>query len=122
MPECPIPLLGRALLTKLNANVTYAAEQIDKVSPTPKGIAYNTYGRDTPAHESRSMDETEVGRVKTPALYPILGFPSGLDGKVSVCNAGDLGSIPGLGRSPGERNGSPLQCSCLENPMDRGAW
>ena len=42
--------------------------------------------------------------------------------KVSVCNAGDLGSIPGLGRSPGEGNGSPLQCSCLGNPMDRGVW
>ena len=44
------------------------------------------------------------------------------DGKESTCNAGDLGSIPGLGRSPGERNTNPLQCSCLENPMDRGAW
>ena len=43
-------------------------------------------------------------------------------GKVSVCNAGDLGSIPGLGRYPGERYGNPLQYSCLENPMDRGAW
>ena len=43
-------------------------------------------------------------------------------GKESVCNAGDLGSIPGLGRSPGEGNGNPLQYSCLENPMDRGAW
>ena len=41
--------------------------------------------------------------------------------KVSACNAGDLGSIPGLGRSPGEGNGNPLQYSCLENPMDRGA-
>ena len=38
------------------------------------------------------------------------------------CNAGDLGSIPGSGRSPGERNGNPLQSSCLENPIDRGAW
>ena len=37
-------------------------------------------------------------------------------------NAGDLGSVPGSGRSPGEGNGNPLQCSCLENPMDRGAW
>ena len=46
------------------------------------------------------------------------GFPSGSDGKVSVCNAGDLGSIPGLGRSPGEGNGSPCQQSCLENLMD----
>ena len=48
------------------------------------------------------------------------GFPGGSDGKASVCNAGDLGSIPGLGRSPGEGNGSPLQYSCLENPMDGG--
>ena len=40
----------------------------------------------------------------------------------SACNAGDLGSIPGLGRSPGEENGKPLQYSCLENRMDRGAW
>ena len=52
----------------------------------------------------------------------ILGFPGGSDDKASVCNAGDLGSIPGLGRSPGQGNGSPLQYSCLENPMDRGAW
>ena len=50
------------------------------------------------------------------------GFPGGSDGKESACNAGDLGSIPGLGRSPGEENGNPLQYSCLENSMDRGAW
>ena len=50
------------------------------------------------------------------------GFPGGSDGKASVCDAGDLGSIPGLGRSPGEGNGNALQYSCLENPMDRGAW
>ena len=50
------------------------------------------------------------------------GFPGGLDGKASACNAGDLGSIPGSGRSLGEGNGNPLQYSCLENPMDRGAW
>ena len=42
--------------------------------------------------------------------------------KKSACNAGDLGLIPGSGKSPGERNGYPLQYSCLENPMDRGAW
>ena len=51
-----------------------------------------------------------------------LGFPSGSDGKESACNAGDSGSIPGSGRAPGEGNGNPLQYSCLENPMDRGAW
>ena len=52
----------------------------------------------------------------------ILGFPGGSEVKASACNAGDLGSIPGLGRFPGEGYGSPLQYSCLENPMDRGAW
>ena len=46
----------------------------------------------------------------------------GSDGKASVYNAGDLGSIPGSGRSAGEGNGNPLQYYCLENPMDRGAW
>ena len=51
-----------------------------------------------------------------------MGFPSGSDGKESACNAGDLGSIPGLERSPGEGNGYPLQYSCLENSMERGAW
>ena len=55
-------------------------------------------------------------------MNKILGFPGGSDGKVSACSAGDLGSIPGSGRSPGEGNGNPLQHSCLENPMDRGAW
>ena len=50
------------------------------------------------------------------------GFPGGLDDKESACNAGDLGLIPGLGRSPGEGPGNPLEYSCRENPMDRGAW
>ena len=50
------------------------------------------------------------------------GFPGGLDGKESVCNVGGQGSILGLGRSPGEGNGYPLQFSCLENSMDSGAW
>ena len=49
-------------------------------------------------------------------------FPGGSEGKVSVYNEGDPGSIPGLGTSPGEGNGNPLQYYCLENPMDRGAW
>ena len=50
------------------------------------------------------------------------GFPGGSEVKASACNVGDLGSIPGLGRSLGEGNGNPLQYSHLENPMDRGAW
>ena len=51
-----------------------------------------------------------------------VGFPGGSEGKESACNYGDLGLIPGLGRFPGEGNGCLLQYSCLENPMDRGAW
>ena len=51
-----------------------------------------------------------------------LGFPGGSDSKESTCNAGDLGSIPGSGRFPGEGNGNPLQYSCLENPLDREVW
>ena len=50
------------------------------------------------------------------------GFPDGAEVKASAGNVGDLGSIPGSGRSPGKGNGNPLQYSCLENPMDRGAW
>ena len=50
------------------------------------------------------------------------GFPGGLVVKNPPANAGDSGSIPGLGRSPGGGNGNPLQYSCLENPMDKGAW
>ena len=55
-------------------------------------------------------------------LHSQRDFPGAKDGKMSACNVGDLGSIPGLGRSLGERNGYPLQYSCLENPMERGAW
>ena len=51
-----------------------------------------------------------------------MGFPDGSDGKESSCSAGDPGLIPGLGRSPGEGNGNPLQYSCLEISEDRGAW
>ena len=54
--------------------------------------------------------------------YRLRDFPGGSDGKASVYNAGDPGSIPGLGRSPAEGNGNPLQYYCLENLMDRGAW
>ena len=65
------------------------------------------------------------------ALYHIPTVPGqhafscingGLDGKASACTAGDPGSVPGLGRSSGEGNGNSLQYSCLENPMDGGAW
>ena len=51
-----------------------------------------------------------------------VSFPGGSNGKEFACNVGEMGSTPGLGRSPGGGHGNPLQCSCLENPMDRGAW
>ena len=57
-----------------------------------------------------------------PALQYSWGFSGSSDGEESVCSAGELGSIPGSGRCLGEGNGNPLQYSCLENPMDRGAW
>ena len=55
-------------------------------------------------------------------LKRLSGSSSGSDGKASACNVGDLGSIPGLRRFPGDRKGKPFQYSCLENPMDGGAW
>ena len=57
--------------------------------------------------------------LKTPIAC---GFPGGSEVKESACNVGDPGSIPGSGRSPGEGNGNPLEYSCLENPMEGGAW
>ena len=56
------------------------------------------------------------------SLRNVKGFLSGSEGKESAYNAGDMDSIPGLGRSPGEGNGNPLQHSCLENSLSRGAW
>ena len=57
------------------------------------------------------------------SFFPLcVGFPGGSDGKESACNAGESGSVPGSGRSPGEGNGNPPQYSCLENPVDGGAW
>ena len=68
-----------------------------------------------------SAKSVEVNLTKM-GIHTHKGFPGGSDGKASACNVGDPGSIPGLGRSPGEGNGNPFQDSCLENPMDRGAW
>ena len=55
-------------------------------------------------------------------IFLVAEFPGGSDSKASACNAGDLGSIPRLERSPGEGKGNPLQYSCLKSPMDRGTW
>ena len=68
----------------------------------------------------QSMGSQRVGHDFTFTFTLI--FPGGSDSKAYAYNEGDLGSIPGLGRSPGEGNGNPLQYSCLENPMDGGIW
>ena len=65
---------------------------------------------------------SQEGSPKNTSLCTSKDFPGGSDGKVSVYNVRDLGSIPGLGRVPGEGNGNPFQYSCLENLMDGGAW
>ena len=84
--------------------------QKNKTKQNKKTQSTHSYQVDT----EHSLGFTKIGTK--------LGFPGGSKDKASACNLGDLGLIPGLGRSPGEGNGNPLQHSCLENPMDRGAW
>ena len=79
----------------------------------------NLVGKGTKEQKSSQQRNQNTGEDGLQTVTLI--FPGGSNGKVSAYNAGDLGSIHGLGRSPGERNGSPLQYSCLKNPMDRGA-
>ena len=80
------------------------------------GLSFVTWKESVLKHEAQVIP-TILSLNKFP-----WGFPAGSDGKASACNAGDLGSVPGLRRSPGEGNGTLLQYPCLENPMDRGAW
>ena len=71
---------------------------------------------------SQSKSESCGDGSGTTVIFKLLYFPGGSDGKASAYSAGDPGSIPGSGRSPGEGIGNPLQYSCLENSMDREAW
>ena len=75
-----------------------------------------------PSMGSHSVGHDWSDLAAAAAAVVILGFPGGSEIKASACNAGDLLSIPGPGRSPGEGNGNPLQYYCLENSMDGGAW
>ena len=69
-----------------------------------------------------AITDFQGGDYSSLRIQMVGSFPGGSEGKASACNAGDLDSIPGSGRSPGEGNGTPLQYSCLENPMDGGTW
>ena len=75
----------------------------------------STYTKFSSISLSNKISEKEIDSTYS----SIMGFPGGSDGKASACNAGDLGLIPGSGRSPGEGNGNPLR---LENSIDRGPW
>ena len=71
--------------------------------------------------ENKSVDQIWMKTIEV--IYTMFkGFPSSSDGKASDCNAGDMGSIPGLGKSPGEGSGNPHKYPCLENPMNRRTW
>lgn len=72
--------------------------------------------------QTQPVSETTSLKLTLALPYLDNNFPGGSDGKEFACNVGDPGSIPGLGRSPAGGHGNPLQYSCLENPMDRGAW
>ena len=76
----------------------------------------------TEKKKEKEREEKGKREIKCPIIRGVIsiqwGFSGGSEVKASACNAGDLGSIPGLGRSPGKGNGNPLQYSCLENPMD----
>ena len=86
---------------------------------------FSTYRNYNSVESNQNSNENQCTLKKTKGDR-VVNIPlDGLSGKESACNAGDtgdVGSIPGLGRSPREGNGNPLQYSCLENPMDRGAW
>ena len=85
-----------------------------------RGMDEGVVGADTHTHTQEYYSAIKKNEVRP--LAATWRAPWWLSGKESACNAGDLGSIHGLGRCPGEGHGNPLQCSCLENPMDRGAW
>ena len=117
---------------KQNSNVQRAIQVQNKRAHTSFSLkrlieAYNAREKNQySVYLSKLGVSCQIDEVVLPILifFPLslFGFPGGSEDKVSACKAGDLGSTPGLGRCPGEGNGNPLQYSCLENPMDRGAW
>ena len=93
-----------------------------KWQPTPVFLPGESHGqRSLVGHSPWSPKESDTTE-RLHSLIHNFSIPGGSDGKESACNGGDLGLISGLRRSLGEGHGKPLQYSCLENPMDRGAW
>ena len=110
--------LGKMSLPDLSSTALLSLCACPGLSLIPAATPY----RVIIANETRVCSREPRHCCGIPYLETRLGFPRSSVGKESACNAGDLGSIPGLGRSPAEGNGNPLQCSYLENPMDREAW
>ena len=109
----------------LRINTHQDLKQGDTSFPTMSGSSLCTFISTQPLTSSLPHNfppRKDNSLLRTSQSLEKGGFPGGSDSKESVCNAGDLSSIPGLGRSPGEGNGYSLQYSCLDNPMDRGAW
>ena len=99
-----------------DCTISYVRQSRQKAETTPSHPTGMPLTSCTPARHHRRECRPQQGKKPVPPT----GFPRSL--VESTCNAGDLGPIPGLGRFPGEGNGNPPQYSCLENPMDRGAW
>ena len=114
-------------LTGSSVNRILQARILERVAmPPPGDLPDSGIEPEYPTLQADSLPTEPPGKpplVKWNLLLATsMDFSGSSDGKASAYNAGDLGSIPGSGSSPGEGNGNPLQYSCLENPMDRGAW
>ena len=112
----------RSLRPQMSTFTVFCSQRRVFCVPNPEHWPLNTYSQSQ--GEDRAGEHGWVPRLinSDRKIGQAIGLPGGSDGKESACNAGDLGSIPGLGRSSGEGNSNPLQYSCLENPIDRGAW
>ena len=99
--------------------VSHELSHIGRASSVAQLVKNLSAMQKTPANSWAGKIPWRMDRLCTPVF---LGSPGGSDGKESGRKVGDLGSVPELGRSPGGGHGHPLQYSCLENPMDRGAW
>ena len=108
--SCCTWLLSQLWLTRVN-----------KLYPNMLGYYWESDANNCPEKMS-SLNQFYEGVCKISTYWVNIGPSLVSEVKASASNVGDLGSIPGLGRSPGEGNGNPLQYSCLENPMDKGAW